>query len=91
MSNFIGGFFIAIALVFIGCFLVESCAQPPIHRSKTNNPNLDCSLLFEHDGINVYRFYDDGRFHWFTSKGECMSPYRKQIGKYHTYKDEVIQ
>ena len=31
------------------------------------------TLLFEKDGIKMYRFYDDGRYHYFTTKGDTIS------------------
>lgn len=75
-------------------FVLTGCAQDPIKTDVTNNKNFNASLLFEYDGIKVYRFYDSGRYHWFTSKGECVNTYPKIIctGKTSivTYEDEVI-
>lgn len=52
--------------------ILSSCAKDPISTKETNNENFEVSFLFEYDGIKVYRFYDDGRYHWFTSKGETI-------------------
>jgi hypothetical protein len=57
--------------------ILSSCAQEGISKRGTNNSNFDVAYLFEIDGIKVYRFYDEGRYHWFTSKSECISTVSK--------------
>jgi hypothetical protein len=34
---------------------------------------VDVELLFEKDGVRVYRFWDGGNRHYFTTRGETMS------------------
>lgn len=53
------------ALIFL-CLSIVSCGQKPVATATTNNPAVPVSLLFEHDGIKVYRFEDNGRFHYYT-------------------------
>ncbi len=53
--------------------LLTGCAKEPLNTHKTNNNNFEISFLFEYEGIKVYRFFDDGRYHWFTSKDTCIN------------------
>lgn len=46
------------------------------------------TYLFEADGIKVYRFYDGGRFIYFTNK-EGNVGYTSSNGK-QTYKEETL-
>jgi len=48
------------------CLLLSSCAREPISVSSSDNPEFKVSFLFEKDGIKVYRFYDAGRFIYYT-------------------------
>ncbi len=44
-----------------------SCMQLPISSSEpVNNNTYIVDYLFEHDGCKVYRFYDRGRYVYFT-------------------------
>ncbi len=82
------------------CFLLvslilSSCAKDGLKNENTNNPNFEVTFCFEHEGIRVYRFYDDGRYHWFTSIGECINTHTCIIntGKttYIKNEDEIIK
>ena len=57
-------------LLFTGAGIVAGCANDPIAQSGTNNPNVDVSLLFSHDGCDVFRFRDVG-FHYYV---RCAAP-----------------
>jgi hypothetical protein len=57
---------IVIGLMFVGCY-----KEPQSSESVGNGFRVE--YLFEKDGIKVYRFYDGGRSHYFTSKGESIS------------------
>lgn len=70
--------------------ILSACTQEGLKEEKTNNENFLVSFLFEYEGIKVYRFYDNGRFHWFTSQGQCSSPYKKLRGKTWISEDEVL-
>lgn len=76
---------------FIFCLLVTGCAREGIKEERTNNRNFRVDLLFEHDGINVYRFHDNGRYHYFTSRGETIVSQSKHSGKIMYYEDENIE
>jgi hypothetical protein len=70
-------------------FLV-GCSENPIERTKTNNPEINVSLLFEHDGVRVYRFEDGGKNVYYTdARGRTEWNTTKMVGKavyaeYHT-------
>jgi hypothetical protein len=46
--------------------IVWGCANDPVNTTKTNNKDVEVSLLFEHDGIKVYRFYDNGSYVYYV-------------------------
>ena len=50
--------------------MLTSCHKDPV--SSETKGDFQVELLFEKDGLKVYRFYD-GRYHYFTSKGETMT------------------
>lgn len=74
--------------------LLCSCESRVISESKTNNKNYNVELLFEFDGIKLYRFHDQGRYHYFTSNGQAISHQTRTqvIGKqiHHRSYDENI-
>jgi hypothetical protein len=61
--------------VFSGCY--EKSVS-----STTEGRGVEVELLFEKDGIKVYRFLDGGHYHYFTDRGETMST--NQSGKSYT-------
>jgi hypothetical protein len=34
---------------------------------------FEVEYLFDKDGVKVYRFWDNGHYHYFTTKGETIS------------------
>ena len=64
----------------------------PISENKTNAGEFQVQLLFEVDSIRVYRFYDQGHFHYFTNKkGVSLNGYSKQVGKHRRTEYEEIE
>jgi hypothetical protein len=57
---------------------LSSCYKEPQTAENIGN-GFKVEFLFEKDGIKVYRFFDGGDCHYFTSKGETMST--QQYGK----------
>ena len=51
---------------------LSSCYKEPQTAERIGN-GFKVEFLFEKDGIKVYRFFDGGDCHYFTSKGETMS------------------
>lgn len=55
------------------CLVLPGCAKDPVNSSSTNNPEVTVSLLFEHDGVKVYRFFDQGSYFYYTdARGKTM-------------------
>lgn len=52
--------FILLSLLLVGC------ARDPLSTYRSNNPEFNPSLLFEHNGVKVYRFVDAGRYVYYT-------------------------
>lgn len=61
---------LAASLLISGC----SIQQPITKQEPDNNKTYQVEYLFEHDGCKVYRFYDRGRYVYFTNcNGEAIS------------------
>ena len=73
-------------ILLLGC----SGSGVPVEVSKSN-PGEDHDYyvrkLFTVDGITVYRFIDDGHYHYFTNRGTTIT--RVSEGK--TSRDETIE
>ncbi len=59
--------------------MLTSCHKDPV--SSETKGDFQVELLFEKDGLKVYRFYD-GHYHYFTSKGETMTTQSSGKDKY---------
>lgn len=71
--------------IIILAFLLVGCAVPSLKTEQSTNSEVNVELLFEYDSIKVYRFKDNGMFHYFT-KDMTIKTYKS--GK--TTKEEVI-
>lgn len=49
-----------------GCLLLAGCEKSAQSVERSSNNEIDVDLLFEKDGIRVYRFTDNGRFIYYT-------------------------
>jgi hypothetical protein len=59
-------FYLPVILMVVALIL-GSCAQIPISSSEPiNNNTYSVDYLFDHDGCKVYRFYDKGKYVYFT-------------------------
>ena len=67
LGMFIGAAMI-LALMLSGCL-----GEPQSTENTGKNGEFHVEYLFEKDGIKMYRFYDGGRFHYFTTNGETMT------------------
>ena len=64
---------VALVVLFITIMaMMSSCYHEPVSSTTTEN-GVDVELLFEKDGVRVYRFWDGGNKHYFTTRGETMS------------------
>ena len=63
---------VAIVSAFTGCY-------KDAQSTKTEGNGVKVELLFVHDSIKVYRFFDGGHAHYFTDRGESMGT--EQSGK----------
>ena len=67
--------------------VLTSCNHDALKKEQTNNTQFEIELIFEKDGIKMYRFMDGGRYHYFTTKGETIT--EQKSGK--TVYDENIK
>lgn len=53
-------------LMMLILLIVVSCAKDPVESKRTGNNDITLDLLFKNDGCSVYRFYDAGRYRYFS-------------------------
>lgn len=66
--------------------LLTGCYKDP-QSSTTVGNGFQVEFLFEKDGIKVYRFFDGGHYHYFTTTGETINTQHYGKTKY----DENIE
>lgn len=59
---------------------VAGCVNPQA-TVPTSNPSVDLKLLFEHDGIKVYRFYDMEYRYYVDARGSTISTKKTTSGE----------
>lgn len=52
---------------FILMLIFNGCENPAERVVESTNSHFKVELLFEHDGVKVYRFFDNGRFIYYTN------------------------
>lgn len=67
-------------LMLVMCIVLFSCYSDPQSEVEVSNKGVKVELLFENDGVKVYRFHDGGRAiyyidargntHWNESNGK---------------------
>jgi len=78
---------IYIVLIGLGAMLFGACTNEPMSKERLGKDDgFEVEYLFEKDGIKVYRFYDNGRTHYFTTGGETIST--QTAGK-QTYSENI--
>ncbi|MFT3994806.1 MAG: DUF4884 domain-containing protein [Dysgonomonas sp.] len=76
-------------VILIALAMFTSCLKKgDIISPEGNKDDFNVTFLFEADGIRVYRFYDGGRYIYFTNK-EGKVGYTRSNGK-QTYKEETL-
>jgi len=70
---------LAVALTLTSCI---KQAQSKSHEGI----EFEVEFLFEKDGVKMYRFYDNGRYHYYTNRGETMS---SQTSGKTTYEENI--
>lgn len=61
---------VLIILSIVTATLFSACGKKGIEKQQTNNANIEVTLMFEHDGCKLYRFYDYGEpVYYSTCKG----------------------
>lgn len=74
-------------LLVMLALLVAACIQAntPVSQGPTSNTAVPVSLLFEHNGVSVYRFIDAGRYHYYVVQGtqplSMFHEWSQQCGK----------
>ena len=83
-NSFLKGiFYIGVVAFFL--VLIDSCTKQP-QSTVTKGNDIRVELMFEQDSVKVYRFMDNGDYHYFTTGGETMTTQRR--GKTH-YEENI--
>lgn len=71
------------------CLILTGCAKDPIAISQTDNVDIRLEKLFTHDGCNIYRFEDFGRYHYYADcKGNIS--FIRSCGKNCTTTEDTV-
>lgn len=67
----------AAILCLVAAIAVTGCYERPMSVNRTNNNNISVELLFEHEGIKVYRFTDGPKHVYYTdARGATVAIYQ---------------
>lgn len=72
---------IVLLLGLSGCYYDPQSIE---HTGKDDKFQIE--YLFEKDGIKMYRFYDGGLYHYFTTNGQTMT---EQTSGKTTYEEQI--
>lgn len=53
-------------ILIITCLLLVGCNTVGLKTVQTNNPNVKCTVLFDFDGVRVYRFEVGSSYRYFA-------------------------
>lgn len=68
-------------LLFALVIVLASCNGDSIEQNQKGDFKIE--LLFEHEGVKVYRFYDGGYYRYYTNRGGMQ--WEEKHGKTTTY------
>ena len=74
------------AILGLSAGILAGCYKDA-QSTKIEGNGVKVDLLFEHNGIKMYRFRDGGHYHYFTDRGETIS--EQGTGK--NYYEETIK
>jgi hypothetical protein len=77
---------LAIVLMITSCKKEHETTGVYITPARAKEIQYDVKFLFEKDGIKIYRFYNEGRYHYFTTNGETMT---SQVSNKTSYEDNI--
>ncbi len=69
-----------VLMLVVGLSIV-SCRNKSISTSR-EGIEFEVEFLFEKDGVKVYRFYDNGRTHYYTNQGETITTHSSNKNQY---------
>lgn len=77
-------------IIVLGAMIFGACTNEPLSKEKVGKDDgFEVEYLFEKDGVKVYRFWDSGHYHYFTTGGETIteqsvdkSSYPENINRY---------
>jgi hypothetical protein len=75
-------------LLIVLSLALTGCLNEPMSTEQAGKDDkFQIEFLFEKDGLKMYRFYDGGNYHYFTTSGQTIT--EQQSGK--TYYEERIE
>ena len=67
-------------LLLLVILLFSACTKKPISVSNTDNIDINVGELFTHEGCTVYRFSDNGDYHYYA---HCVNGSSETIVRRH--------
>lgn len=64
---------LSISIALIALAALTGCGHDAVSTATTSNPDVPVQLLFEHDGVKVYRFEDFGNHVYYTVPSHPIS------------------
>ena len=75
-------------IIVLGAMIFGACSNGPMSTERLGKDDgFAVEYLFEKDGVKVYRFYDNGYAHYFTTQGETISVHR--VNKNTIHKENI--
>ena len=75
-------------IIVLGAMIFGACRNEPMSKERLGKDDgFEVEYLFEKDGVKVYRFYDNGYTHYFTTQGETISVHR--VNKNTIHKENI--
>ena len=72
--------------IFFFFLVAFSACKKAAQSTVTKGNDIQVEFLFEQDSVKVYRFMDNGDYHYFTTRGETMTTQKR--GKTH-YEENI--
>lgn len=70
-----------LAVLCIAWLGVAGCQKTEQAKEQTSNGEIKVELLFEHEGVKVYRFYDDRTVYYTDARGKTAWDETHSTGK----------
>lgn len=78
-----------IILAITAVLTMSSCEKSAIETKNTNNPDFKVEHLFTVDSCKIYRFSDNGNYHYIGISNKQMFTITEQGSGKHSYEESI--